>query len=60
MSKTTPNGPTASSKIKSPAHNPAEQESTLGGMPPLKTEPQINDANDPSKRKPAPDTVHGV
>lgn len=50
----------SSGSVVSPSRNPADQEKTLGGMPPTKNESQINDANDPSKRKPAPDTVHGV
>ncbi len=50
----------SSGKVKSPSNTPAEQESTLGGMPPTKTEMQINDANDPSKRKAPPGVVHGV
>jgi hypothetical protein len=63
MSKTTPNGPVVSAKVKSPSHDPAEELTTLGGLPPEKTETGkggINDSNDPLKRKPAPDTVHGV
>jgi hypothetical protein len=50
----------SSGKVKSPSNTPEDQATTLGGFPPEKTEVQINDANDPSKRKPAPDTVHGV
>ncbi len=50
-------------KVKSPSCTPEEQISTLGGMPPEKTETGkggINDSNDPKKRGAAPDTVHGV
>jgi len=50
----------SSGKVKSPASTPEDQQATLGGMPPLKTEPQINDANDPAKRGYAPGAVHGT
>lgn len=56
----TPNGPKVSASVKSPARTPAEQLTTLGGFPPTKTEAQINDANDPSKRGPAPDVSRGT
>lgn len=53
----------SSGHVNSPSRNPKEQLETLGGMPPEKTETGkggINESNDPAKRGPAPDTIHGV
>lgn len=47
-------------KVKSPSNTPQEEIQTLGGMPSEKSIKQINDANDPVKRGPAPGAVHGV
>lgn len=56
---TTPAAP-AASKVKSPASTVADQITNAGGMPPEKDEAQINNANDPSKRTPAPNTSRGT
>lgn len=46
---TTPSKAVASSKVASPASTPEEQQKTLGGMPPVKSEEQINAVNSPKK-----------
>ncbi len=46
--------------IKSPSNTPEEQQKTLGGMPPEKSIKEINNANDPAKRGPAPNVSRGT
>lgn len=45
---------------KSPTNTPEENLKNLGGLPAEKSIKQINDANDPSKRGPAPDVSRGT
>lgn len=45
---------------KSPTNTPEENAKNLGGIPATKTISQINDANDPAKRGPAPGVARGV
>ncbi len=46
--------------VKSPCNTPEDQLKTIGGMPPKKSIEEINNANDPSKRGPAPDVSRGT
>ncbi len=46
--------------VKSPSRTPEDQLKTIGGMPPTKTIAEINNANDPAKRGPAPDVSRGT
>lgn len=45
---------------KSPTNTPEENAKNLGGIPATKTITEINAANDPSKRGPAPGVARGV
>lgn len=55
---TTPSKPEAGSK--SPVNTPEQNATLLGGIPPKKSIEEINNANDPSKRGPAPDVSRGT
>lgn len=52
--------PPTPKNFHSPSSNPEQATANAGGMPPVKTEEQINKANDPKARGFAPGAVHGT